>query len=416
MRFVFHSRIEGFGSHMRSLVFAATLVFAACGGTPSNGQQSGGEVRQGPPNTSFTPAVAGQTRAPEVRSGVTIVTEEIASGLNHPWAIAFLPDGRMLVTERAGRLRVITREGNISAPVQGLPEVFAQGQGGLLDVVLGPTFATDRLIYWSYAEARDGGGNGTSVARGRLSEDASRLENVQVIFQQMPSWDSRGHFGSRLVFDREGHLYVTLGDRQRPEPRPLAQDLSTHIGKVVRINADGSAPADNPFVRRANARAENWSYGHRNIQGADLHPDTGALWTIEHGPRGGDELNIPQAGRNYGWPVIGYGEDYNGQAMHQASQREGIEQPVYYWDPVIAPGDMDFYRGSLFPWRGDILIAGLDTEALVRLDVEDERVTGEERFALGVGRIRDVAESEDGALWVVTDEDNGRLVRLTPRR
>jgi len=184
----------------------------------------------------------------------------------------------------------------------------------------------------------------------------------------------------------------------------------------VRINADGSAPADNPFVGQANHRAENWSYGHRNIQGADLHPDTGELWTIEHGPRGGDELNIPRAGRNYGWPVIGYGEDYNGSRMHEASAREGMEQPIYYWDPVIAPGDMDFYRGTLFPWRGDILIAGLETEALVRLDVEGERVTGEERFALNVGRIRDLAESEDGALWIITDEDNGRVLRLTPRR
>ncbi len=401
---------------MRTWIFAAALIFAACSGSPSNGQQSQNAVAQGAPNTDFAPAFAGQTRAPEALSGVQINAEEIATGLNHPWAIVFLPDGRMLVTERPGRLRVVTREGQISAPVAGLPEVFAQGQGGLLDVVLSPTFATDRLIYWTYSEPREGGGNGTSVARGRLSDDVSRVESVQVIFRQMPSWQSRGHFGSRLVFDREGRLYVVLGDRQNPEPRQLAQDLSTHIGKVVRINADGSAPADNPFVGQANHRAENWSYGHRNIQGADLHPDTGELWTIEHGPRGGDELNIPRAGRNYGWPVIGYGEDYNGSRMHEASAREGMEQPIYYWDPVIAPGDMDFYRGTLFPWRGDILIAGLETEALVRLDVEGERVTGEERFALNVGRIRDLAESEDGALWIITDEDNGRVLRLTPRR
>jgi glucose/arabinose dehydrogenase len=347
---------------------------------------------------------------------VTVDSEIVATGLNHPWAIAFLPEGRMLVTERAGRLRVITREGNVSDPVAGLPEVFAQGQGGLLDVALGPSFARDRMIYWSYAEPREGNANGTSVARGRLSHDATRVDNVQVIFRQLPSWQSRGHFGSRLVFDREGRLYVTLGDRQLPGPRPLAQDISTHIGKIVRINPDGTVPSDNPFAGRANARPENWSYGHRNIQGADLHPETGALWTIEHGPRGGDELNIPRAGGNYGWPVIGYGIDYNGQPIVEASAREGMEQPIYYWDPVIAPGDMDFYRGSLFPWRGDILIAGLDTEALIRLEVDGERVIGEERFALGVGRLRDVAESEDGALWVVTDEEDGRLVRLTPRR
>lgn len=400
---------------MRSFIFAATLLLASCTGSPTSGQQSGSSVAQGAPNTDFKPAFAGQTRAPEARSGVTIDTQVVARGLNHPWSIAFLPDGRMLVTERAGRLRVITREGNISEPVAGLPEVFAQGQGGLLDVALGPNFASDRLIYWSYAEPRQGG-NGAAVARGRLSDDVSRVENVEVIFRQMPTWQSRGHFGSRLVFDREGRLYITLGDRQGADSRPLAQDISTHIGKVVRINADGSVPADNPFTGHASARGENWSIGHRNIQGADLHPETGALWTIEHGPRGGDELNIPQAGRNYGWPIIGYGEDYSGSVMHESATREGMEQPIYYWDPVIAPGDMDFYEGELFPWRGDIVIAGLRSEALVRLDVEGERVVGEERFALGLGKLRDVAESEDGSLWVVTDEDNGRVVRLTPRR
>lgn len=400
---------------MRTWIFAAALIFAACTGSPSSGQQSqNGEVAQGPPNSSFTPAFEGQTRAPEARSGVTINAQEIATGLNHPWAIVFLPDGRMLVTERAGRLRIVTREGRISAPIAGLPRVHAQGQGGLLDVVLGPSFATDRMIYWSYAEPRDDG-RGTSVARGRLNDNATRVENVQVIFRQMPSRDSGGHYGSRLVFDREGHLYVTLGERQRPESRALAQDLSTTLGKVVRINADGSVPTENPFIGRTNVRPEIWSYGHRNVQGADLNPETGALWTIEHGPRGGDELNIPRAGLNYGWPIIGYGIDYDGSAQHEASQREGMEQPVYYWDPVIAPGDMDFYRGSLFPWRGDILIAGLNSQALVRLDIDGEHVAGEERFALGVGRIRDMAESEDGALWIITDEDNGRILRLTPR-
>jgi len=400
---------------MRLWVFAASLIFAACSGSPSNGQQSASApVQQGAPNTDFAPAFAGQTRAPEVRTNVQINAQVIATGLNHPWAIALLPDGSMLVTERAGRLRVVTRGGQISDPITGLPEVFAQGQGGLLDVVLSPNFATDRLIYWSYSEPREGGGNGASVARGRLSDNATRVESAQVIFRQMPSWQSRGHFGSRLVFDREGRLYVTLGDRQNPEPRPLAQDLNTHIGKVVRINADGSIPADNPFVGQANHRPETWSYGHRNVQGAALNPESGALWTIEHGPRGGDELNVPRAGLNYGWPVIGYGEDYNGSRMHEASAQAGMEQPIYYWDPVIAPGDMDFYAGSMFPWRGDVLIAGLEHGELVRLDIEGERVTGEERFALGVGRIRDVAESEDGALWIVTDEDNGRLLRLTP--
>lgn len=400
---------------LRVSTFAAVLLFAACGASQESRGQTGAAVRQGEANTDYAPAFAGQTRAPEARSGVTIRSEEIASGLVDPWAIVFLPDGRMLVTERPGRLRVVTREGVVSAPVTGLPDVDSRGQGGLLDVILSPSFLQDRLIYWSYAEPRGDGANGTSVARGRLSEDASRVENVSVIFQQNPAWRSNGHFGSRLVFDREGRLYVTLGDRQQDEPRELAQDLSAHLGKVIRINADGSVPSDNPFVGRSGARAEIWSYGHRNVQGADLHPETGELWTIEHGPRGGDELNVTRAGLNYGWPVISYGIEYRGGPVNSGiSAREGLEQPLYYWDPVIAPGDMDFYRGQLFPWRGDVLIAGLRTQALVRLDLDGERVVGEERFELGVGRIRDIAESEDGALWIVTDEDNGRVLRLTP--
>lgn len=401
---------------MRNWVFATVLVFAACSGVESRGQ-TGSPVAQGEPNTGFSPAFAGQTRAPAVASGVAFDVEEIVARLDHPWSLAFLPDGRVLVTERAGRLRIVTRDGQISTPVVGLPAVDARGQGGLLDVVLSPDFATDRLIFWSYAEPRHGGENGTSVARGRLSDDGGRVENVRVIFRQTPAWRSTGHFGSRLEFDREGRLYITLGDRQQREPRELAQDLNTHLGKIVRINPDGSVPADNPFVGRSDALPEIWSYGHRNVQGADVHPDTGALWAVEHGPRGGDEVNIPAAGRNYGWPIISYGEEYNGSPVNEGiSAGEGLEQPVYYWDPVIAPGDMDFYRGELFPWRGDLLIAGLSSRQLIRLELSGERVAGEERFDLGVGRIRDLAEASDGAIWIVTDEDNGRLLRLTPRR
>lgn len=406
---------------MRSWIFGAAFVFAACSAGEDHAQpqasaQTGAPVIRGDQNTDFSPAFPGQTRAPEALSGVTIAKQPLNARLEHPWALVFLPDGRMLVTERPGRMRIVTREGQLSAPIQGLPRVDARGQGGLLDVVLGPSFATDRMIYWSYSEPRGSGQNATAVARGRLSDDGARVENVQRIFQQQPAWRSTAHFGSRLVFDRDGHLYITLGERSNPESRVHAQDLTTTIGKVIRINADGSIPADNPFVGRANARTEIWSYGHRNVQGADLNPDTGALWTIEHGPRGGDELNIPQAGRNYGWPIISYGEDYSGRPMGEGiTARDGMEQPVYYWDPVIAPGDMDFYRGSLFPWHGDILIGGLGTEQLVRLDIEGERVTAEERFDLDIGRIRDIAEDETGALWVVTDEDNGRIVRLTPQ-
>jgi aldose sugar dehydrogenase len=401
---------------MRSIIGAAIAIvaFAAC--SPESSGQSGAPVQQGAANTSFQPAFPQQTRAPEADSGVEIAAQQIATGLNEPWAIAFLPDGRMLVTEREGRLRIVTREGQMSQPIAGLPEVDARNQGGLLDVIAAPDFAQSRTIYFTYSEPRGSGANGTSLGRGRLSVDDRRLENVQTIFRQQPGWQSRGHFGSRIVFDREGRLFVVLGDRQTDESRVLAQDVSTHIGKIVRINADGSAAAGNPSFTAANARAEVWSYGHRNIQGADLHPETGELWAIEHGPQGGDEINIARAGRNYGWPVISYGEEYSGQPVTEGiSQRDGMEQPLYYWDPVIAPGDMDFYRGSLFPWRGDLLIAGLLVESLVRLDVDGERVTGEERFALGIGRIRDLAESEDGAVWVVTDEEDGGVYRLTPR-
>ncbi len=402
---------------MRFVFVCFVAAIAACsppGATTASAQ--GEPVRQGAPNTAYQPAFAGQTRAPAQNTNVTIAHEVIAEGLDHPWAIAFLPDGRILVTERAGNMRVINREGAVSAPLQGLPAVDARGQGGLLDVKLSPNFANDRLIYWSYSEPRGDQTNGTSVARARLSADAARLEDVQVIFRQLPSWASRGHFGSRLMFDGEGRLYITLGDRQQNEPRELAQDNSTLLGKVVRINADGTIPADNPFVGQANVRAEIWSTGHRNVQGADLHPETGALWTIEHGPRGGDELNLTLPGRNYGWPIISYGIEYRGPPINAGiTQREGLEQPNYYWDPVIAPGDMEFYRGDLFPWRGDILIAGLDTQAIVRVRLEGERVVGEERFDLNLGRIRDVTQASDGALWIVTDEDNGRLIRLTPR-
>jgi glucose/arabinose dehydrogenase len=399
---------------MKQILVAAAVVFAACSSESSS--KSSAPVRQGAANTNLQPAFAQQTRAPEQRSGVEIAVERIARGLNEPWAIAFMPDGRMLVTERVGRLRIVTRAGTVSEPITGLPDVDMRSQGGLLDVVPAPDFAQSRILYWSYSEPRGNGENGTSVARGRLSSDERRLEDVRVIFRQQPSWRSTGHYGSRIVFDRDGRLFVTLGERQTNESRVFAQDLSTDLGKVVRINADGSPAAGNPFAGRANARPEVWSYGHRNVQGADLNPETGELWTIEHGPQGGDEVNIARAGRNYGWPIISYGEEYSGVPVGDGiTQREGMEQPLYYWDPVIAPGDMDFYRGDLFPWRGDLIIAGLRAEALVRLHLDGERVAGEERFALGIGRIRDVAESEDGALWVITDETDGGVYRLTPR-
>jgi glucose/arabinose dehydrogenase len=337
--------------------------------------------------------------------------DTVARGLVHPWALAFLPDGRILVTERPGRLRIVDRSGTLSPPLAGVPAAAARGQGGLLDVAVDPRFAENRLIYLSYSEPEDGT-SGTSVARGRLGD--AGLENVQVIYRQVPKVQSNMHFGSRLIFDREGRLFITQGDRNNQ--RALVQDLSTDIGKVVRINADGTIPPDNPFVGRQGARPEIWSYGHRNVQAAALHPETGQLWTVEHGARGGDELNRPEAGKNYGWPVITYGVDYSGVRIGEGTQREGMEQPVYYWDPVIAPSGMVFYTGDAFPdWRGSAFIGSLNPGGLVRLTFDDGRVTREERYLRRLGRVRDVKQGPDGLLYLVIDDDNAPLVRLSPR-
>src|SRR5216683_2125069 len=334
---------------------------------------------------------------------------DVAVGLEHPWGVELLPDGRFLVTERPGRLRVVNRDGRLSAPLTGVPEVYARGQGGLLDVALSPGFAQDRVIYLSFAE-RGSGGAGT--ARGRLGERG--LEDTQVIWRQQPKVDgSYNHWGSRLVFRLDGTLFVTLGDRFVHSER--AQDLSTTIGKIVRINPDGSVPRDNPFVGRSGALPEIWSYGHRNVQAAVLDA-RGELWTVEHGARGGDELNNPQPGKNYGWPVITYGVDYSGARIGIGTSHPGMEQPVYYWDPVIAPSGATFYSGTAFPdWRGDLLVGSLRPGALVRLRIANGRVTVEERYLDELGeRIRDVREGPDGAIYLLTDSSRGRLIRVEP--
>jgi glucose/arabinose dehydrogenase len=334
----------------------------------------------------------------------------VAVGLEHPWALAFLPDGRILVTERSGQLRLVGRDGEVSAPLAGVPAVLARGQGGLLDVALSPGFAQDRLVYLSFAEP--GGPEGsTAVARGRLGNRG--LEGTQVIWRQEPKVNGSKHWGSRLVWRPDGTLFVTLGDRfQHSE---LAQDLSTTIGKVVRINADGSVPRDNPFVGRANVRPEIWSYGHRNVQAAVLDGN-GQLWTVEHGARGGDELNNPQPGRNYGWPVITYGMDYSGARIGYGTSRPGMEQPVYYWDPVIAPSGAVFYTADAFPeWRGDLFVGSLQPGRLVRLRLREGRVVLEERYVIDRGeRVRDVRQGPDGLLYLLTDHPKGRVIRLEP--
>ncbi|HXV41304.1 MAG TPA: PQQ-dependent sugar dehydrogenase [Steroidobacteraceae bacterium] len=345
-------------------------------------------------------------------SGETKVTvTPVATGLQHPWGLAFLPDGRMLVTERPGRLRYVSPDGTLSEPVAGVPAVHAVNQGGLLDVALDPAFATNSVIYLSFAERGEGEENGTAVARARLA--GMQLEDVTVIYRQRPKFASGHHFGSRLVFAKDGTLFVTQGDRNKL--REAVQDLSTDIGKVVRIRTDGSAAADNPFTGREGARPEIWSYGHRNIQGAALHPATGELWTHEHGPRGGDELNVTLAGRNYGWPVITYGREYHGPAIGEGTSKSGMEQPLHYWVPSIGPSGMAFHDGNGYPqWKGQLFVGALAAKQLVRLELDSGgRVRAEERIAIGE-RVRDVRVGPDGALYLLTDEDPGRLLRVVP--
>jgi glucose/arabinose dehydrogenase len=374
-------------------------------------------VDDGSPNVpEFKPAFPGQTRAPEVKTRTPPQVTEIASGFNKPWAIAFLPDGRFLVTEKpTGALFIVTPQGKKS-PVSGLPKVDGRDQGGLLDVELGPDFAQSQLIYWTYYEPRDGG-NGLAVARAKLVDGPQpRVEGVTVIFRMQPTLDSTKHAGGRLVFAPDGTLFVTLGERSIMEGRVQAQDLKSHFGKIVRIHPDGSVPKDNPFVGRKDARPEIWSSGHRNILSAALDAEK-RLWVVEIGPRGGDELNRPEKGKDYGWPTIGYGEEYSGRPIHKVTQRSGMEQPVYYWDPVISPSGMTIYSGDLFPeWKGNFFIGGLSSEALVRLIVKNDRVVGEERLLTDLDeRIREVVEGPEGALYLLTDSSKGKLLKLTPR-
>lgn len=342
----------------------------------------------------------------------TIDYEIVTDGLVHPWSVAFLPDGGYLVTERPGRLRMIDAGGRLlEKPIDGLPAVAEYGQGGLLDVALHPDFKNNRWVYLSYAE-RNADGVGTAVARGRF--DGMTLRDTDVIFRLLPKSRTDRHFGSRLVFDRNGYLFITLGDRG---DRPRAQDLNDHAGSVIRLHDDGRIPDDNPFVGRAGAQPEIYSYGHRNLQGATLNPNNGRLWTHEHGPQGGDEINLPQAGHNYGWPVITYGVNYGfGTSIGEGTAKTGMEQPLYYWVPSIAPSGMTFYNGDRFPnWRGNLLVGSLKFHQLVRLEITDGKISHEERLFEDVfGRIRDVRQGPDGYLYLLSDARDGALIRLLP--
>ncbi|MBD2746573.1 PQQ-dependent sugar dehydrogenase [Microvirga sp. BT688] len=362
---------------------------------------------------ALSPALAQDTQRFRTDK-VEVIVETVARDLQNPWGLAFLPDNRMLVTERPGRLRIVDANGTLSEPIQGLPRIAVRGQAGLLDVALDPNFAQNRLVYLSFAEDRGEGRAGTSVARARLSDNGRALESLNVIFRQEPNYTGPNHWGSRLVFDREGNLFVTLGDRF--DLRNQAQNPANHIGKIVHIKRDGSAAPGNPYLNREDARPEIWSLGHRNLQSAALHPTTGELWTVEHGARGGDEVNIPQKGKNYGWPIISYGVDYSGAKLGEGTKKEGLEQPVYYWDPSIAPSGMAFYTGDKFPaWRGSILVGALAGKLVSRLDTNGNRVTAEERMLQQLGeRIRDVRQGPDGFVYLLTDSRNGRILRMKP--
>ncbi|MCB5199288.1 PQQ-dependent sugar dehydrogenase [Loktanella sp. TSTF-M6] len=367
------------------------------------------QVEQGAPNTDFQPAFASQTRAPALPA-TPVTTSVLAEGLASPWGIAALPDGSYLVTERPGTLRRVSADGMLSDPIAGVPQVDARGQGGLLDVAIAPDFAQTGTIYLTYAKRYDGG-TGTVAARATLT--GNTLSGVQEIFVQTPPSQATMHYGSRVVPTADGKVFITTGEHSTPADRVLAQDINTTYGKIIRLNADGSVPSDNPFVG-TDGIDSIWSYGHRNVQGADIGPD-GALWTMEHGPRGGDELNRPEPGLNYGWPVISYGVNYSGSPVGSGeSAREGMEQPVYYWDPVIAPGGIGFYDGDYADWQDDLFIAGLNPGALVRLKLQDGQVVGEERLLRDLGRIRDVEVLDNGELLVLIDADPGSIIRVVP--
>lgn len=422
-------------SHLRLLAtIALSAAVTACapraGEPPPNGvsiAETGGtrndpaacrplETRR-PNAPDQRPAFPGQTRACAVASRVAFQVVVLARGLENPWAVEPLPGGDLLVTEKRGRLRVVSAAGEVGEPIAGVPDVDDRGQGGLLDVALGPGFSSDRVVYWSYSEPRRGG-NATSVARGVLSGDRRRLEDVRVIFRAMPTYDGRAHYGSRLLFGPDGMLYVTLGERYDLSVRPQAQRLDSHMGKILRIRPDGSAPPDNPFAGQPGALPEIWTLGHRNVQAAALDAK-GRLWEIEHGPQGGDELNLVEKGKNYGWPLVSFGEEYSGSPIAgAATDRPGFERPVYYWDPVIAPSGAQFYTGSAFPaWRGSLFVGNLRDQRLVRLVLDNDRVTGEEHLlADRRQRVRDVRQGPDGALYVVTDEEKGELWKIAPGR
>ncbi len=370
------------------------------------------------PNADYKPAFEGQTRINGVKTKTPYEVKVIAQGLSNPWAVASLPDGRLVITEKAGVLRIATTAGVVGGAIKGFPEVDSRRQGGLLDVVAAPDFETSRMLYFTLAEFSKikSEGSLTAVGRGKLSADESKIENFEIIFRAIPYFDNSMHFGSRLVFDKKGNLFVSTGERSDLRTRPGAQLLNNGYGKVVYITTEGKPVAGNPFINTADALPEIYSYGHRNAQGLDIHPVTGELWLSEMGPRGGDEINLIKAGKNYGWPTIGYGIEYSGSKVGDGlTQKEGMEQPIYYWDPVLSPSGMTFYSASDIPeWENNLFIGGLNSKHIARIVIKDNKVVGEERLLEKENqRIRDIGMGRDGALYAVTDE--GRLYRIAKK-
>lgn len=401
---------------INSLITAGVVILlASCGkeAKPVEETVSAGtpvETKKG--NTDYKPAFEGQTRIASVTTTTPYEGKVLDSTLVRPWGITALADGRFLVTEKEGKIRIVGATGGVSAPINGVPKVDSEGQGGLLGITLDPAFAQNRMVYWAFSEP-SAEGTVTAVAKGKLSADEKSLEGVTVIYRATPSYKGTLHYGGRVLFSKEGHLYVSTGERSDLVTRPQAQDINSGLGKVIRINTDGKPIAGNPFEGKSNARPELFSYGHRNVQGIAFHPVTGDLWETEFGPRGGDELNRVEAGKNYGWPTITYGIEYSGEKIGEAiQQKEGLEQPVYYWDPVISPSGITFYTGDAIPeWKNNLFISCLSGMHINRIVIENNKVVGEERLLeKEEQRFRDVTQGADGALYAVTDQ--GRLYRI----
>lgn len=399
------------------LSFAMSFLVIGCNKKQFDTEQTpeGVAVETLVPNAEYKPAFAGQTRIKGVKTKTPFASKVLTESLKKPWGIAPLPDGRFLITQKSGTLRLAEASGAISEDITGLPEVNDSGQGGLLDITIDPNFTRNRMVYWTFSE-KSTRGNLTAVAKGRLANDERAIENAIVIYRATPAYEGVLHYGSRILFDNTGNLVFSTGERSDIETRPQAQSLTSALGKIIRITVDGAPAIGNPFSSNPKARPELYSYGHRNVQGLALHPQTGELWENEFGPRGGDEVNRIVAGKNYGWPIITYGIEYEGKTIGGGkTQMEGMEQPVYYWDPVVSPSGMTFYSGGTIPeWENNLFIGGLSSQHIVRLVIENNKVTGEERLLANEGqRFRDVSQGKDGALYAITD--SGRLYRINKK-